>query len=1423
MMCPNCQTENTATARFCIQCGQALPRICPTCGAENPPVARFCNQCGTALPGAAPTSGPLRPAANGVTRGNGAAPAASSLSSSSPVALQPTRAQAAVATLPKGTQGVQAPPEETTEQRRVVTVLFADLTSSTALADAMDPEDVRALLAAFFTAMAREIHKHGGTVEKYIGDAVMAVFGLPVAHEDDPLRAVRAAVDMQAALARLNADRLASDPAAPELRLRIGINTGEVAAAGRPQEGRDFLVTGDPVNLAARLYENAAPGAIWVGPRTYRSTSGAVRYRKLAAVSVRGKPRPVPVWEAIALADESPVPAQRPRGVKGLSAPMVGRDVEMELLHAVFQRVTREQRPHLVTILGAPGVGKTRLARECVQSLLAAAVTPATAPPEPAGDAGSHNSHAREAGAREAGARQAGAREAGARQAGARQAGAREAGAREEAAADVTAAERRPIILEGRCPTYGEGITYWPLAEMLRAYCRFSALEPAESARAKLLGCVRDALSAAGRSDKPEVLAALLGHTIGIETAERRKRLLPGDGTQLQEAMLRAWRVFFEAVAAPAGLVVWVEDIHWADDLLLDLLEYVAARAGGVPLLVLCTARPELLERRTDWGGGKRNYALIQLDALSEPDTRALLEILLPGDGIPEALRQGVLEKADGNPFYVEEILRMLVDRGVLVSDPADGWHVPPDCATSAELADPLIPDTVQGVLLERLDLLPADERDVLQHAAVLGRYFWASALRRLAAHLEGGALDEVLASLQGKELIRVSEHAKNSVALVDEPIYRFNHPLVREVTYATIARARRAREHARVAEMLEALAEGRETELAELLALHYQQYYLQGGLARSRNAARRQAVRDKVLRYLTLAGDQAAARQAAAKAERFYTDAVELLEADGEPSASDVPARVELYAKRGDSRWLAVRADDAWRDYRHALDLWLAYSAAVAGGTDAPRSDALRSDTARGIGRETGVGVGAAAAAAVDAVNAEAVGGMSAVAAMMPEDWRAQGLRLCRLLVQLPTRERGLFQQPPAHEALLPYLEQGLRLAQELGQGETAEYAALLTARAFFWWSWPERRGERELLEALRSAREAVCLMEEREDPRGASEALDALGNIQAATTDLRGYLESQGQRLRWAERIDVARELVDIHSELSLAHQLVGEYAPAAQRAATALEIAREADSNMLQAQALRSAVLAHVEWDNWAEALRLGAELLGAAARAEVGHSDRYAWALLALATVAQRTGRRDETERFVECVAAYPQTSAVESPQYVELFRARLALARGATREARRILLAALERRSGRQSLAAVLAELAELGARVGNAQLYERFGAQALELGWRSGARKALAQATRARAIVALGKRRWDDALSDGETALLSFRALGTQWEAARTRYVLAGVYLRRGAPGDAELAQGELSRAMEAFERLQAVRDMARARSALASGEVRLP
>ena len=1331
MICPNCQTPNAANARFCQNCGQPLARVCANCGAINPPDARFCNQCGTPLTDVSTSPVTLPPAAE-VNGHNGHAPQVEQTES---VALR-------------------ALAEETREQRRVVTVLFADLTSSTELADGMDPEDVRALLAAFFATMTREIRRHGGTVEKYIGDAVMAVFGLPVAHEDDPVRAVRAALDMQAALRHFNAERRAADGNAAELHMRIGVNTGDVAASGSAGDGRDFLVTGDPVNVASRLQSLAEPGTVLVGPRTHRATSGAVRYRALPNTTIRGKSRALKVWEALEMTAGSAVPAPRPRGLDGLRAPLVGRDVELELMDALFDRVRSERRPHLVTILGAPGVGKTRLAREFIQRALGAPALLSSNLMEDAA-AASNGPNASNPAARRP----------------------------FSPTAVAEATEMAPLLLEGRCPVYGEGITYWPLAEMLRSYCGFGALDSAEVSYARLLLAVTETLRRAGKPDDPEGVAAMLAHTIGLgkdaEDGDRRMMADPAESGQFQEGVLRAWRVFFEAVAAGRSLLILVEDIHWADDLLLDLLEYVAAKASNTPLLLLCTARPELLERRPDWGGGKRNYALLSLEALSRVSTNSLVNALLPGDGLPEELRQGILEKVEGNPFYIEEIIHMLVDRGLIMHDRRAGWRVAPEFADSAELTDPAIPDTIQGVLLARLDLLEPQERDILQHASVMGRYFWASALRTLAPHLATFDLDAALMSLQRKDLIRVSEYARHSVAPAGEPVYAFNHNLTRDVVYSTIVRTRRAHEHARVAEMIEELARGREDEFAELLAQHYQQYYLQANLARSRNAARRQAVRAKAMHYLTLAGDRAAARHATAQAERFYGEALALPGAEADEAS--MRERVDLLTRRGDVRRLALHIPDAWYDYHDALELWSTVEA----------SERLTSD-----GEDSKVDT---------------------------DEWRRRGVRLYTYLVLLPTRHGGVFHSPPAHDELLGYLERGLQLAESCGGRESAEYAWLLTAKSFFWWSWPEHRGERELLDALRSAREAAHILEALDDPLGASEALDALGNILAATTDLRGYLDSQRRRLAWAERIEEPTELVDMYSEISLACHLVGEYAEAVEHAQAALRLAEEAEVEAARTQALRSAVLAWFEWDSFAEALTLGRQMRMAATQVDVVSSHRHAWAILALAIAAARTGVRDDTPGHVRREVETMLRTETDKAQYLEVYRGRLALARGATDEAREIFLAALDYRSGRQGLAPLLAELAELGARTGDVALYERFGAQALELGWRSGARKSLAQATRARAIIAIGEERFDDALTDVENALQIYQSLGTTWEEARTRYVLAGLYRRRASDGDASCAQTELARALALFDALRAVRDIARARAALAGGDIRLP
>ena len=1340
MICPHCGADNPPGARFCINCGQPLPRVCPTCGTVNPPAARFCMQCGAALDSAPSTD--------------------------TPAASIPGRSKSRAANRVSTRRRVSA--ADPSEERRVVTVVFGDLANSTVLADRMDPEELRALLAAYFTRMTRAIHRHGGTVEKYVGDAIMAVFGLPAAHEDDPVRAVRAALDMRRALHAFNDERLAADPAAPELRMHFGVNTGEVVAASGPgaAEGEDFLITGDAVNVAARLQQVADPDTVLVGPRTYRGTRGAVTYRALPPVEVRGKPRPLRVWEAQAMVNTSAVPTPRPRGVEGLRAPLVGRDVEMSLLHTLYQRSVTERHVHLVTVLGIPGIGKTRLVREFINRLLGA--SPVEGLDAPVGE------------------------------------GAMSAGQ----PADT------PLVLEGRCPPYGEGITYWPLAEMLRAYMGFAALDPPEHARAKILDRVTALLAEAGRTDDPALLAAYLGHTIGIETRERRKALLPAESAPLQEGLFRAWRILFELLARTRPLVILIDDIHWADDALLDLLESLAARSHDVPLLLLCPARPELLERRPNWGEGQRNAITLALEPLPEHEAARLVDALLPGDSIPATLRRGILDKAGGNPFYVEEIIRMLTDRGILYREmpreaPGDGpsaspttsgrWRIAPAWEGSPEISDPVIPDTVQGVLAARLDLLPHEERLILQHAAIIGRYFWLGALAGLAPEMRHEALERGLQALQRKDLIQEGGPGSDLAAL-DERLYTFKHALTREVTYAAIPRARRALEHARLAEWLEASARGGEARI-ELLAHHYQEYYRQADLARSRNAMRRQAVRAKVIGYLLRAGDGAAARHVAAKAERYYADAWDLLQE--EPSPATLPIRVETLFQRGGMRWLQAKGDAAWADYRAALDLWLE-SGVVDTATGQAFEAARTADDAEG---ETD----GDATSSTPLSLAEEPGVESA-------SWAKKGLQLYRLLVQLPSRSPAWFSDPPSHEELRAYLERGLALAGALGLRDSIEGAALLTAKTFFWWSWSEERGEAELLDALRSAREAVRIAERLGDARAASEALDALGNMQSTTADLRGHLESQTRRLFWARQIEDVGELVDIQTEVSRAYQLVGEFELAVEHARESLDLARRGDTGVLQAQALRAEVLAYFEWDRWSDAIHVGRALIEAAAGTALPAAHLHRRALLSLAIAYTYTGQDDEAERMV---AQTRDEGRASESQFVGAIRARLALARGATHEGERLLLAALDARSGRYAMPEVVSELAELGAREGWRDMFERFGARAVELGWRSGARKSLAQAIRARGIMAVEEGRWDDAAADLGDALNRYRSLGTHWEEARTLAVLARLARARHLPEDAEQADADLRQALSLFETLHAQRDVARARLALAGGEVR--
>src|SRR6266851_5037240 len=566
MRCPNCQTINPPNAKFCLECGNRLV-ICPNCGTVNLPNAKFCIECGTAL---TPTPRGTNPLAATQAARSERQPYSSELDSSKSRLTAP-------------------------EERRIVTIMFADITGSTPLADRLDPEDMRAILAGYFNLMTEQIRRHDGTVEKYIGDAVMAVFGTPIAHEDDPDRAIRAALDMQAALANFNQHRQIIDPEATRLQMRIGINTGEVAAPGAQFRRHDFLITGDAVNVAARLQQVAMPDMILVGERTYHATRNVFEFRPLAPLTLKGKPEPIRAWvvQDFRRGHDATGPyaiIQHPRGIEGLEAPLVGRDLELTLMHATFARVQAERHSHLITLLGTPGIGKSRLVRDFI--------------------------------------------------------------AREQEAAKCTSCNEglsAPRVLQGRCPPYGEGITYWPLVEILRSLLNVEDGESREVLERRFNEYVREILAKARPNEDATQIASALIRSIGSglsgdggeqSLSDRREiqRSAHSKSTEqggAQAVLLRSWRIFLEALAQKEPLILVIDDLQWADEALLDLLEYLTDRITDVPILFLCPARPDFFERRRDWGGGRRNFTTIVLDSLTIEESRDLITGLLERQELP--------------------------------------------------------------------------------------------------------------------------------------------------------------------------------------------------------------------------------------------------------------------------------------------------------------------------------------------------------------------------------------------------------------------------------------------------------------------------------------------------------------------------------------------------------------------------------------------------------------------------------------------------------------------------------------------------------------------------------------------------------------------------------------------------------------------
>ncbi len=638
-------------------------RVCPSCRTDNPARAKFCLECGRRLPDVTSEA---------------------------------------------------SEPRDAHESRRVVTVLFSDIVGSTALGEALDPETLRVVMTRYFATMEAVLDRHGGTVEKFIGDAIMAVFGLRAIHEDDALRAVRAALEMRDSLAELNAELEATRQVT--IATRTGVHTGEVVA-GDPT-ARQTLVTGDAVNTAARLEQAAAAGEILVGDTTWRLVRDRISGESVAPIGAKGKAEPVPAIRILSLRLETD-------RNESSADPLIGRGAELHTLQAALERVVADRRASLVNVVGPAGVGKSRLIEEFLAQ-----------------------------------------------------------------------ASDRARILRGRCLPYGEGITYWPLREVLgMAAGIFDSDLPAEGVQ-KLVDLMGDA-------EDGSLVAARLASAIGLSPDPVR-----------QEEVFWAVRRVLAALASRRPLIVVIEDIQWAEPTFLELVDQVVDHVEGVPLLILCPARPASADVTPGSGRSRSGAIIVLLDGLSDDAAAALLDSLPGGPSIPVGLRGRILASAQGNPLFVREMVGMLVEDGLLTSDEDTG-------ASTIDADTVRIPPTIQALMAARIDGLPLDERSLAQRASVIGRTFDETAVVELTPPTGRSDVTRTLLALLRRELV-APERSDLTVA----DAYTFRHILIRDAAYEALRKTDRAELHARFADWLERAAGDRLMEFEEILGYHLREAY---------------------------------------------------------------------------------------------------------------------------------------------------------------------------------------------------------------------------------------------------------------------------------------------------------------------------------------------------------------------------------------------------------------------------------------------------------------------------------------------------------------------------------------------------------------------------------------------------------------------
>jgi predicted ATPase/class 3 adenylate cyclase len=755
--CPRCGNENAAGQRFCGGCGNALAALCASCGASNPPGQRFCGTCGTQLA-----------AASG----------------------------AAAATIGGDQRGTP------TTERRLVSVLFADLVGFTTLSESRDPEEVRDLLSRYFDESRRVVDRYGGVIEKFIGDAVMAVWGSPIAHEDDAERAVRAALELTALVKDLGEEQ-----GAPDLRARAGVLTGEAAVTlGADHQG---MVAGDLVNTASRIQSVATPGSVLVGESTMRTTDDVISYERVGSYELKGKEAPVDLWRA------SRVVGLRRAAIRStvLEPTFTGRDRELRMIKELFHDSADHGKVHLVSVLGVAGIGKSRLLWEFNKYI-------------------------------------------------------------DGLADDVW-------WHQGRCLAYGEGVAFWALAEMVRGRAGILEDEESTSASRKLATSIEEHIP-----DEAErrFVGPRLGHLLGLEEG----------GAGDQENLFAACRIFFERIADEGPSVMVFEDIHWADSALLDFIEYVVVWPRERPIFVVPHARPELAERRPNWGAGTRNFTSIFLEPMPSEQMDSLLSDPIPG--LPEEARARILERAEGIPFYAVETVRMLIDRGILVRE--NGSFRLEGSVDKLE-----VPESLQALIAARLDGLEPQERRVLQDAAVLGRTFTLQGLAAITGLTEE-EVTTLLGSLVRKEVLSISIDP----LLSDRGQYGFLQDLVKKVAYDTMSKRERKARHLAAATYLRSALD--EDELVEVIASHLLDAYL---AAPDDDDSGR--IRVDALETLRKASERAASLGANEEAQRYAERAIEL--------ADDPLAEAELRERAGMMAVNRLYVEPAIAHFQRAISLF--------------------------------------------------------------------------------------------------------------------------------------------------------------------------------------------------------------------------------------------------------------------------------------------------------------------------------------------------------------------------------------------------------------------------------------------------------------------------------------------------------------------